>query len=103
METDVFVSYENVTEKSYEEIIEIIAKHHRLDNNHPGITKTHEELKKIYYYPNLKKEITKFINNCHICNFKHERNPIKLPFENTETPTEPFQIYHSDIYFINNQ
>lgn len=102
IEAEVFITGNIIQEKNYEEMLEIIAKHHRFENNHPGITKTYEDLKNLYYYPGLKREITKFINNCHICNFKHERRPIKLPFENTETPTGPFQIYHSDIWFINN-
>ena len=102
IEAEVFLTNHIIEDKNIEEILEIIAKHHRFDNNHPGINKTYEDLKQSYYYPNLKKEITKFINNCHICNFKHERNPIKLPLEKTETPTGPFQIYHSDIWYINN-
>lgn len=88
-------------EKEYEELLEIIAKHHRFENNHPGIEKTYAELKEMYYYPNLKKEITKFINNCVTCNFKIERNPIKLPFEKTETPLGPHEHYHMDIWFLN--
>lgn len=84
----------------YENLLEIIAKHHRFENNHPGIEKTYMELKGKIYYPNLKKEITKFINNCLICNFKLERNPIKLPFEKTDTPRAPHEHYHTDIWYL---
>lgn len=87
----------------YEELLEIINRHHRFENNHPGIDKTYIELKRKYYYPNMKKEIVKIINNCVICNFKIERNPVKLPFEKTETPHGPYVHYHLDIWYLNNQ
>lgn len=84
----------------YEEMLETIATHHRFENNHPGIEKTYKELKTRIYYPNLKTEITKFINNCFICNTKVERRPIKLPFEKTETPRTTHEHYHMDIWIL---
>lgn len=78
-------------------------RHHKYENNHPGIDKTFLELKQKYYYPNLKKEITKVINNCDICNYKIERRPLKLPFEKTETPSSPHEIYHTDIWYMDSK
>lgn len=58
------------------------------------------ELKEKYYYPNLKIEIQKFVNNCNICNVsKHDRKPLKIPLQITETPQHFNDIIHIDIWF----
>lgn len=80
--------------------MEIILRHHKYENNHPGIEKTYHELKQFNCYPNIKQEIAKIINNCEICNFKIERKPLKLPFEKIETPNGPHDIYHADILYM---
>lgn len=99
----IILTTKTLQDVKYEELLEIINRHHRFENNHPGIDKTYTELKEKYYYPNMKKEIVKVINNCVICNFKIERHPVKLPFEKTETPHGPYVHYHIDIWFLNNQ
>lgn len=83
------------------EIEDIIHKTH-LEFNHIGIEKLYLELKRKYYFPNLKNQITKITNNCETCNLKIERNPIKLPFEKTETPPRPHIHYHLDIWILSN-
>lgn len=80
---------------------EIIYKVHN-EFNHIGIEKLYLELKRKYYYPNLKTIITKITNNCDLCNLKIERNPIKLPYEKTETPNGPHIHYHIDIWILPN-
>lgn len=93
-------TYGLVEDVDKESLMEIILRHHKYENNHPGIEKTYQELKCSYYYPNLKREITRVINNCEICNFKIERRPIKLPYEKTVTPKGPHEIYHADIWYM---
>jgi hypothetical protein len=34
---------------------------------HPGSTKMYRDLKKYYWWPNMKREIAKFVSNCGIC------------------------------------
>ena len=82
--------------------IEKILYYHSKKFNHPGIEKTFDEMYKKYYYPNLKREITRQVNNCKVCNIsKIERQPVKMPFQKTFTPTEPQQIYHLDVWYFN--
>lgn len=97
---EIFRTYKLLEDVHIENLMEIIMRHHKYENNHPGIEKTYQELKSLYYYPNMKREITKIINNCEICNFKIERRPIRLPYEKTETPNGPHEIYHADIWYM---
>lgn len=49
----------------------------------------------------MKEKITNFINKCPICQrAKYDRNPIKVPFQLTETPSRPFQILHLDTFQV---
>lgn len=79
----------------------IIEKHHK-EMNHRGIQETYNNLKNIIYFPNLKREVHKFINNCIICNMcKYDRHPIRPKFCLTETPTTSNDIIHIDVWFLN--
>lgn len=85
--------------KDRSELQEIILEQHQ-KTNHRGINDVYSEIKREFYYPKLKLEIQKVINNCHICNIaKYERHPLKLPFKITETPSKPLEIVHMDIWF----
>lgn len=84
-----------------ESLLEIMENFHN-DRNHRGIEETFLEMKNMIYYPNLKKEIHKFINNCLICNMcKFDRRPIKTKLCVTETPREANEIVHIDVWFLN--
>lgn len=68
--------------------------------NHRGILENYSEIKDTYFYPKLKELVHKFINNCDICNLsKYDRKPIQYKFEISETPCEPNQILHADLFF----
>lgn len=77
---------------------EIILKTH-LKANHRGIAAVYYSLKESYYWPDLKREITKVINNCTTCNTsKYDRHALKLPFKKTHTPKECRELYQTDIW-----
>lgn len=83
-----------------EKLMEIIDKYHT-EKNHRGIQEIFLELKTIIYFPNLKREIHKFVNNCVICNMcKYDRHPLKAKFCITETPKRSNEIVHVDIWFM---
>lgn len=85
--------------KDLNEALEIITSNH-LENNHRGISEMYNELKATYFYPNLQMQIQKFVNNCDVCKLaKHDRNPIKIPFQVTETAKHFNDIMHLDIWF----
>lgn len=76
-----------------------IEKEHK-NNNHRGIEEVFKELKNEIYHPNLRLRITKFINNCEICNIeKYNRHPPKPPYKLTETPSRPNEIIHIDVFY----
>lgn len=86
-----------------DDIKEVILKYHEGKTNHRGIEETEQNLKKTYYWPNMRKSIQKYINECEICKLtKYERNPLKIEFNITPTPTKPFEIIHIDIFTIAN-
>ena len=85
------------------DLLDKINLFHFKSSNHAGIEKTYQTLKKDFYYPNLKNYITKLINNCNTCAIsKVDRQPLKLPFELTQTPNKPRQSFYMDIWFSGN-
>ena len=78
---------------------EIISTEH-LKNNHRGINENYSELKVKYYYPQLIKKITEYINNCETCTVsKYERKPTLIPYQISETPKKPNEIIHMDVFY----
>ena len=81
------------------EQIKQVHNYHKYETGHTGINETYESLKKLIYFPSLKKIIEKYINNCDICNrSKYDRKPIKEKFKLTETPKDIKEILSMDIY-----
>lgn len=82
----------------------IIRFSHEGKTNHRGIQETLKRLKSNYYWKSLKSDVTKFINECEICQrTKYNRNPPDQPIVLTETPSKPFEIIHLDTLFIEKQ
>lgn len=80
-----------------EKQMEIIREYHLGTTNHRGINETHWHLKKLYYWPNMRESIQKFINNCELCvKTKYDRNPIKVQYNVTPTPSRPLETLHAD-------
>ncbi|CAD7081541.1 unnamed protein product [Hermetia illucens] len=80
-------------------LVQIIEEEH-LRNNHRGIDEVSKELKLKYYAPKLMDKVTKFVNNCDVCNTeKYVRNPPKPLYKTTETPQKPGEIVHIDVFY----
>jgi transposase InsO family protein len=78
-----------------------IIKEYHEQNNHRGINESFEHLKRTYFFPNLKNKIQLYNNQCEICQIeKYERRPPRIKFQLTETPKQPLEICHIDIFFI---
>ncbi|CAH1972087.1 unnamed protein product [Acanthoscelides obtectus] len=87
----------DVTDKT--DIKDIIRNYHESKSNHRGIEETHQRIKEKYFWPNLKKSIQTFINECEICQqCKYERHPIKIAMNLTPTASKPFEIVHIDTF-----
>lgn len=80
---------------------EVIDHHHTTKTCHRGINETYEALKLKYYWPNMKNDITEFINNCEICQkAKYDRHPPKIKYNLTLTPNKPFESLHVDVFQV---
>lgn len=96
-----YATFELKEIKLLSELQEVILNE-RERSNHRGVDVTHHTLKYKIYWPNLKKEICKVINNCSICNLaKYDRIPLKLPFKETYTPNKCRELYQMDIWQLN--
>ena len=75
----------------------LVSEYH--DVNHNGIVETENQLKKRYFWPNMKTTITQIINSCEICKqAKYERHPYNLKFSGPLLAKRPFQIIHCDTF-----
>lgn len=86
-----------------DEVIDIINAQHEGKTNHRGIDETEKRIKENYYWPNQRKSIQNYINNCEICQItKYDRKPLKLKYNITPTAVRPFQIIHIDSITLEN-
>lgn len=87
-----------------EKQFQIIKNVHEGKTNHRGIQEIEKSIKSHYYWPNIKRSITEYINNCTICQTsKYERNPSKLNFQIVPIPEKPFDVLHIDTFTVNRQ
>lgn len=57
----------------------------------PGVTESYEALKNKYFWPNMKDDVTEFINSCETCRkAKYDRHPPRIKYNLTLTPNKPF-------------
>lgn len=93
------VELENVREYLSQQ--EIINKYHDGKTNHRGINECYLALSRKYYWPKMREQITKFINECTICGqAKYDRNPIKQQFKVVPPASRPFELVHIDLFTI---
>lgn len=80
-----------------EEKISIVKNFHEGISNHRGIDEVVSNIKQTFYWPNIKKTVEDYINDCEVCKLtKYDRHPLKLKFNLTPTAVKPFQIVHID-------
>lgn len=93
---------EDITEEDTQK--EKIRLYHETKTSHRGITENVAALKKRFYWPNIEKDVQKYVKACEICNkSKYERQPYKIIFKPTPIGTKPFEHLYMDTYTINNQ
>lgn len=93
---------ENVKEHLKQQ--EIIQKYHEGKTNHRGINECYLALSHKYYWPKMREQIAKYINECNICGqAKYDRHPIKQKFSIVPPPTKPFDVVHLDLFTAQNE
>jgi transposase InsO family protein len=100
----VLAKSEIVNIKDYFKQQEIIRGYHEGKTNHRGINECYMSLSCKYYWPRMKDDVTKYINECIICGqTKYDRNPIKQKFHVVPPPSRPFEIVHIDLFSVETQ
>lgn len=95
---------ELINVKEYLRQQEIIQKYHEGKTNHRGIDECYLALSRQYYWPKMKDQISKYINECTICGQgKYERNPIKQQFNLVPPPAKPFEVIHLDLFTVESE
>lgn len=80
---------------------DIIHKYHDGKTNHRGINECYLALSHKYFWPKMRDQITKFINECIVCGqAKYDRNPVKQQFNLVTPPSKPFELLHLDLLTI---
>ena len=61
-------------------------------DSHLGVSKTYKRITNDFFWPNIKKDIHKFVTECHICQVVGKPNETipKVPLNPIEVPNEPF-------------
>ena len=76
----------------------IIENHVSAIGGHKGITKTYYRIKQRYYWPQMKREIENFVNNCRDCQLKKlVRVKVRQEMILTDTPDAAFDKVSMDI------
>nr|CAI5823027.1 unnamed protein product [Callosobruchus analis] len=82
---------------------ELIVHHHETKTCHRGINETLMALKRLYYWNNMQKMVSEYINNCDLCQTtKYDRQPPKIKFSLTPTPKQPLELLHLDTFRFSN-
>ncbi|CAH2226625.1 jg26952, partial [Pararge aegeria aegeria] len=83
---------------------DIIRQYHEGKTNHRGINECYLALSAKYYWPKMRDQKTKFINDCTICGqAKYDRNPVRPLLQLVPPATRPFEIVHMDSFTAQNE
>ena len=79
------------------EIISLVHEH--LLSGHLGVTKTSNLIRESFYWPNLKKDVKKFVNSCHTSQLTGKPNQVipKAPLIKIPIVGEPFDEIVVDV------
>lgn len=77
--------------------------HQHDQGNHRGIYENIQKIRRKYYFPKLKVLVNSIVNKCETCQlYKYNRLEKPIQFEITETPANPLEIIHIDVFSIDN-
>jgi len=57
--------------------------------NHSGINNLHDQMKAVYYFPNMRASITEFVRMCHLCAVYKSTTSPKIPIASRELDPVP--------------
>ena len=66
------------------------------DLGHLGIDKTHDKIRRRYYWNNSFRDVAQYIGNCMICNQRRMKE-LRLPMQRMQIPNAPFQSIAIDL------
>lgn len=76
----------------------ILAQFHddKLTGGHCGTNRMYAKLRTAYYWPKMTKDVTTYVNNCHICKLSKPGFKTKEPMVITPTPLKPMDLVQID-------
>lgn len=82
-----------------------IIKHmHEAQTIHRGWKTIEKLISRKYYWPNLRKTIEEYIQNCNVCKTcKYDRHPQKINYQHVPVPQKPLDMIHIDLFFFQNK
>ena len=66
----------------------LVVKQYHDQNGHMGVQKTFDSVRQKYYWPNLFKEVNKYVGECTICQTRSLQK-VKQPLQETDIPPYP--------------
>lgn len=79
------------------EIQSILQHHHdTVIGGHIGINRLYKKLKNLYYFPNMKYIVTKFVKSCESCKKNKHFSAVQENMMKTTTPTKVFDVVAID-------
>lgn len=83
---------------SREEKLKVMQTYHNdeLYGGHCGQKRMYAKIRNSYYWPNMSKDVSKFVKNCHICKLTKPGIRTKQEMTLTETPAQPLDIVQID-------
>ena len=73
-----------------------VVKQYHDQNGHMGVQKTFDSIRQKYYWPNLFKEINKYVSECTICQTRSLQK-VKQPLQETDIPPYPMAKLSLDL------
>lgn len=77
---------------------DIIKAHHDTPiAGHPGRYKTQELITRTYWWPGIRRDVTRYVEGCQACQrVKYHRESPHAPLQPNEVPTSPFEVISMD-------
>ena len=74
----------------------LVVKQYHDQNGHMGVQKTFDSIRQKYYWPNLFKEVNKYVGECTICQTRSLQK-VKQPLQETDIPPYPMAKLSLDL------
>ena len=75
----------------------LLQVHGGLLSAHPGVVHTYDKLRENVWWPNMLRDVAKYVSNCDVCVRNKSQQHANIKLQPMTVPSGPFQIIHVDI------